>query len=122
MVKRRRKTLPKERLSPSEWQIMQICWRLGSCTVREVLREDSKAHNRDYRTILTFMTRMATKGWLIVRKRGNTNRYSPSVAEGTALEAEIRRFLETVVGQKPASRRLVREILAGASRDAESGE
>ena len=64
MARRLRKTLPKERLSPSEWEIMRICWRLGECTVRDVLREDLKAHKRDYRTILTFMTRMARKGWL----------------------------------------------------------
>jgi predicted transcriptional regulator len=40
MAKQPKKTLPKERLSPSEWEIMQICWHLGRCTVREVLRED----------------------------------------------------------------------------------
>ncbi len=55
---------PKERLSPAEWQLMRICWRLGRANVRQVLREDLKTHIRDYRTILTFMTRMTKKGWL----------------------------------------------------------
>ena len=54
------------RLSASEWQLMMICWRLGRCTVREVLREDLKTHIRDHRTILTFMTRMTKKDWLLV--------------------------------------------------------
>jgi len=45
---------PKERLSPAEWQLMRICWRLGRANVRQVLREDLKARIRDYRTILTF--------------------------------------------------------------------
>ena len=113
MAKQPKKTLPKERLSPSEWEIMQICWRLGRCTVREVLREDLKAHTRDYRTILTFMTRMANKGWLTVEKEGNTNYYTPAVDEGQALEEEIRQFLDRVVGPEPENRELLKKILRG---------
>ena len=113
MVKQPKKTLPKERLSPSEWEIMQICWRLGRCTVREVLREDLKAHTRDYRTILTFMTRMTKKGWLVVEKEGNTNCYRPAVDSSQALEEEIHQFLEQVVGPEPENRELVKRILEG---------
>ena len=65
---------------------MRICWRLGRCTVREVLREDLKTHIRDYRTILTFMTRMTKKGWLLVEKQGNTNYYIPAVASGESAQ------------------------------------
>ena len=113
MANQPKKALPKERLSPSEWEIMRICWRLGRCTVREVLREDLKAHTRDYRTILTFMTRMANKGWLRVEKEGNTNYYTPAVDEGQALEEEIRQFLDRVVGPEPENRELLKKILRG---------
>ena len=111
MPKRLRKTLPKERLSPSEWEIMRICWRVGSCTVRDVLEEDLKAHRRDYRTILTFMTRMARKGWLATTKRGNQNLYEPTVAEDGAVQQEIERFLRDVVGGNPESLELVEKAL-----------
>ena len=111
MAKKPKKKLPKERLSPSEWEIMQICWRLGRCTVREVLREDLQAHTRDYRTILTFMTRMTKKGWLVVEKEGNTNCYRPAVDSSQALEEEIYQFLEQVVGPEPENRELVKRIL-----------
>lgn len=107
MAKRLRKTVPKERLSPSEWEIMRICWRLGSCTVRDVLTEDLKTHKRDYRTILTFMTRMARKGWLRVRIVGNRNEYAPSVAEEAAVQSETRRFLDEVVGSEAKHLELV---------------
>jgi len=111
MAKQPKKTLPKERLSPSEWEIMRICWRLGRCTVREVLREDLKTHIRDYRTILTFMTRMANKGWLTVEKGGNTNYYSPAAPKNAAVELQIRRFLKEIVGNDPENRQLLHEII-----------
>lgn len=101
-----------ERLSASEWEIMRICWRLGKSTVRDVLREDLETRTRDYRTILTFMTRMTKKGWLEVEKEGNTNYYKPAVHEGQALEEEIRRFLDHVVGSEPENRELLKRILS----------
>ena len=112
MAKRVRTTLPKERLSPSEWEIMRICWRLGRCTVREVLEEDLKKRKRDYRTILTFMTRMARKGWLATTKRGNQNLYEPAVLEALAGEHEIERFFGEVVGKEPETLELVERALS----------
>jgi predicted transcriptional regulator len=86
--------------------------------VRQVLREDLKTHIRDYRTILTFMTRMANKGWLDVEKEGNTNYYIPAVEQSQALEEEIRQFLDHVVGPEPENREVLRKVLAElTSRD-----
>lgn len=113
MAKRTRGTVPVERLSNSEWQLMRICWSLDRCTVRDVLREDLKTHIRDYRTILTFMTRMANKGWLAVEKEGNTNYYTPAVAQEEALQEKIRQFLDEVVGPEPENRQLLKKILRG---------
>ena len=107
---------PKERLSPAEWQLMRICWRLGRANVRQILREDLKTHIRDYRTILTFMTRMTKKGWLLVEKEGNTNYYRPAVDQSQALEKEIYQFLDQVVGPEPENLDLVEEILAETRR------
>ncbi len=115
MASRLRKTVPKERLSPSEWEIMRICWRLGRCTVRDVLAEDQRTRKRDYRTILTFMTRMARKGWLRGHKVGNTNHYSPAVAQDKAVLREIELFLDAVIGRQPENFELLRRAI-GASR------
>ena len=100
-----------ERLSRSEWQLMRICWRLGRATVRQVLKEDRKKHRRDYRTILTFMSRMANKGWLKVEKERNTNYYSPAVPQKRALRGEIRLFLDEVVGIEPEHLELLQTAL-----------
>ncbi len=114
----RPKTRPgEERLSPSEWQIMRICWKLGRANVRDILRQDLKTHTRDYRTILTFVSRMECKGFLEVEKEGNTNYYTPALSQKKGLRREIERFLKEVVGpgrenlelvQKAVERRLRR--------------
>lgn len=111
MVRRLRKTVPSERLSRSEWEIMQICWRLGRCTVRQVLKEDRHRPKRDYRTILTFMSRMANKGWLRTEKEGNVNYYAPAIAQEKAVTREIKRFLSEVVGPEPENRKLLLDLM-----------
>ncbi len=100
-----------ERLSHSEWGLMRICWRLERCTVRQVLKQDRHKPKRDYRTILTFMSRMANKGWLKVEKEGNTNYYTPAVLQDRAVRGEIRRFLNEVVGSEPRHLELLRKEL-----------
>lgn len=113
MSRQDRGIVPKERLSPSEWQLMLICWRLGRANVRQILREDLKTRIRDYRTILTFLTRMAKKGWLEVEKKGNTNFYRPVVSRNKAVEEEIFRFLDEVIGSDPENLALLRRALRG---------
>lgn len=108
----RPKTKPgEERLSPSEWEIMRICWRLGRANVRQILAEDLKKRTRDYRTILTFVSRMAAKGFLRVEKVGNTNYYTPAVAQKKGLGREVERFLREVVGPEPENLALVQKAL-----------
>lgn len=121
----RPKTKPgEERLSPSEWQIMRICWKLGRANVRDILSEDRKTRDRDYRTILTFASRMVAKGFLNVEKDRNTNYYTAAVSRKKALRREIGRFLKEVVGPEPENRELVRRALerrGGRGRKRRSG-
>lgn len=88
--------------------MMRILWRIGRASVRQVLEEDLKTRNRDYRTILTFLSRMETKGFLSVEKEGNTNYYTPVLAKKKGLKAEIGRFLDEVIGADRDGLELVR--------------
>jgi predicted transcriptional regulator len=103
-------------LSPSEWEIMRICWKLGRATVRDMLREDLKHRNRDYRTILTFAGRIAKKGYLTVELEGNTNYYTPAIPLDEGLQREIDRFLNDVVGSDPTHIDMVRKALDRKTR------
>jgi len=99
------------RLSPSEWEIMMICWRLGRANVRQILREDLKTRIRDYRTILTFVSRIAKKGWLEVEMEGNTNYYTPAIPQEDGLQLEIERFLSETIGSDPDHLELLQKAL-----------
>ena len=97
------------RLSRTEWEIMRICWWLGRASTRQVLKHDRKG--RDYRTILTFLSRMAAKGYLDVEKVRNTNYYSPALTQAEGLRREIQRFLTEVVGPKAQHLDMVQQAL-----------
>lgn len=66
---------------------------------------------RDYRTILTLLSRMAAKGWLEVEKDGQANYYTAAVPRKKAVQAEIRRFLDEVVGPEREHQELLRAEL-----------
>jgi predicted transcriptional regulator len=88
----RAKTKPgEERLSPSEWEIMRICWRLGRANVRQM-------------------------GFLEVEKEGNTNYYTAAVPQKKGLQREIDRFLKEVVGPEPENLELVERAVDKALR------
>ena len=105
------------RLSQSEWEIMMICWRLGRANVRQILREDLKTRIRDYRTILTFMSRITKKGWLEVEMEGNTNYYSPATPQEDGLKLEIERFLSETIGLDPDHLELLQKALDSKRRE-----
>ena len=110
MVRPKRRGKPGQ-LSPSEWEIMRICWELERTTVRDILREDLKTRDRDYRTILTFASRIARKGYLSVELVGNTNYYTPAISLEDGLQIEIERFLTDVVGFDPDHLEMVQKAL-----------
>ncbi len=111
MTRQDQGSTPKERLSPAEWQLMRICWRLGRANVRQILREDLKTRIRDYRTILTFVSRIAKKGWLEVEMEGNTNYYTPAIPQDDGLKLEIERFLTETIGSDPEHMDLLQKAL-----------
>lgn len=94
-----------------------ICWRLGRANVRQILREDLKSRTRDYRTILTFVSRIAKKGWLEVEMEGNTNYYSAAIPQKDGLRLEIERFLSETIGSDPEHLELLQEALDAKMRE-----
>lgn len=83
----------------------------GDANVRQILKEDLKKRKRDYRTILTFVSRIAAKGFLEVEKEGNTNYDTPAVPQKKGLQREIDRFLKEVVEPELENLELVAEAL-----------
>ena len=72
-------------LSRSEWRIMNLCWRLGRCTARQVWEESRETRKRDYQTIKTQLDRITGKGYLTVEKLGPLCLYTPAVRRSRAV-------------------------------------
>ena len=82
-------------LSRTEWTIMQLCWRLGRATARQV--HEASDGRRDYRTVKTLLDRIAGKGFLRIEKLGRLSLFVPAVTRQRALAEVITNFVDDVL-------------------------
>ena len=90
----------KRPLSRTEWTIMQICWRLGRATARQV--HEASDRRRDYRTVKTLLDRIAAKGFLRIEKLGRLSLFVPAVTRQRALSEVITDFVDDVLERSVA--------------------
>lgn len=67
-------------LGPLEQDVMEVVWRLGESTVRDVHAELAATRTIAYTTVMTTMSRLATKGLLERDTAGLAHRYRPAVS------------------------------------------
>lgn len=67
-------------LGPLEQEVMDVAWRLGDATVRDVHDDLSTRRDLAYTTVMTTMTRLAAKGLLVRDTGGLAHRYRPAVS------------------------------------------
>lgn len=67
-------------LGPLEQDVMDVVWRLGDATVRDVHDDLVGARKIAYTTVMTTMTRLAAKGLLRRDTAGLAHRYRPLVS------------------------------------------
>lgn len=83
-----------------ELAVMNLVWDLGSATVSDVLERLNQEKDRHlaYTTVMTIMSRLVEKGWLISEKKGRAYVYqavySKQEAEAVAVGSVIRALLE----------------------------
>ena len=87
------------KLPDAELEVMQAVW---DCTppvcradLEKVLRPE---HPMALTTLLTQLSRLAEKGFLVVEKNGRTNYYTPTVSREAYLAAQSKRFFYRVCG------------------------
>ena len=100
---------------------MNICWRLGTATARQVYEESLEAQQRGYQTIKTLLDRMEGKGFLTREKLGPLVLFTPAVEKRPALSSAVGDFVDTVLGKSLAPLCLhlaEQEGLEDAERDA----
>jgi predicted transcriptional regulator len=63
----------------SELEVARIVWDLGAATVRQVVDALPRDRQVDFKTVQTYLRRLAAKGYLRTRREGRTLVYSPRV-------------------------------------------
>jgi BlaI family penicillinase repressor len=95
--------IPKSRkLSPSEWKVMNVCWRLRKATARQIYEASSLHGKRDYQTVKTLLDRISGKGYLKMEKLGPLCLFTPTVSRTSAVAAAVEDFVSTVLDNSVA--------------------
>lgn len=89
------------RLPDGELEVMQAVWACEPPVSRSDLeRILEEKHPLAATTILTLLSRLVEKKFLLVEKQGRSNCYTPLISQQEYLAAQSRRFLDTLCGGK----------------------
>lgn len=82
-------------------EIMEVIWRRGHATVRDVLGDlnESSTHERAYTTVMTTMRRLDDRGLLERERRGKTDVYRPAVARDAYIESRTQERVGGLVAE-----------------------
>jgi predicted transcriptional regulator len=87
------------RLSKAETRILEQCWTLGVCAVREILESLPEEERVAYTTVQTLVARLERKGYLRrVKKIGNAQLFEPVVNQGEFRSGLVRDLLDLFGG------------------------
>ena len=81
-------------LSKTEWSLMNIIWKKGKVSARDVYDETLREKTRGYQTVKTMLDRLVDKGVLTVRKRANTSLYEPTLSRDAARHSAVRSLVD----------------------------
>ena len=86
-------------LPDGELEIMQIIWDHEAPVSRSVIEEALRgSKSLATSTILTFLSRLCSRGFLAVTQQGRANLYTPLVSRKDYLARESRRVLDRLYG------------------------
>ncbi len=85
-------------LSRAEWLVMNLCWRLGRSTARQVYEKAPEHRTWRYQTVKTMLDRLTAKGYLRREKLGPLCLYEPLVPQEGVIGRSIDLFCSTVLG------------------------
>ena len=106
-------THPEKRLSPFEWELLEICWQFGEPTVVDVHRTVIEDRPMNYNAVNCILKRMETKGWLeFDRSQNRRFRCRPIYSRDEALAIEVDHALDHLETRGDGALNLLRRRLA----------
>lgn len=97
-------------LPDTELEVMKALWASGPDTPRSALEEALSPFGWAANTINTYLSRLADKGFVAVRREGKSNRYTPLVAREEYQSFDSRAVLSRLYGSP-------RNFVAALARD-----
>ena len=93
-----------EKLTPAEWEIMEVIWQLGGApSVRDVLENAFPDGQKAYTTVQTIMNILEKKGLLNRKKQGLVNFYKPAKSRDQIVKFEMSQLVSRMFkGSIPA--------------------
>ena len=99
-----------KRLPDTELEVMKALWTTGPDTPRALLEERLSPFGWAANTINTYLSRLADKGFVAVRREGKSNLYTPLVGQEEYQAFDSRAVLERLYGSP-------RNFVAALARD-----
>jgi predicted transcriptional regulator len=97
-----RRTDPMEELlGPLEQDVMEVVWELEEATVRDVHERLALRRKIAYTTVMTTMTRLASKGLLARDTESLAHRYRPAVSREAYGRTTVVRVLDWLMDRYP---------------------
>lgn len=90
-----------KRLPDTELDVMKALWDCGGETSRAQLEQALASHQWAANTVNTYLSRLADKGFLAVRREGKSNLYTPLVSREDYLAFDSRQVLARLYGSSP---------------------
>lgn len=98
------------RLTDAELELMNVLWRQGPSTVREVMAALPAARERAYTTVSTIMRILQDKGFVTAQREGRAHRYGALVAQTSYQDRYVHHMVRDVFGGDALG--LVRRLVA----------
>ena len=91
--------MTRTRLSKAETGILEQCWKLGTCSVREILESLPEEERVAYTTVQTLVYRLEQKGAVRkVKKIGNAQLFEPAINQSEFRGGLVRDLLDLFGG------------------------
>ncbi len=86
------------RLTPGEFELMDILWSLGKSSVKEVWQELSQKRPIAYTTVMTVLDKLHRKGALKQTKKGKAYFYIPILSRDEVLRQVVDNIIHVYFG------------------------
>lgn len=85
-------------LSPAEFEIMEILWKKGHATVKEIQAELGKKRKLARTTISTFLTRMRDKQYVEAQEKNFAYEFRPLIDRNLLARMKLDDVVERILG------------------------